>query len=66
MCYKLNAIEIPFSSSKKNCWVLKPRGTPLMIDSLSFKAHKKLERSIVLVEFLFTVMLRQIARSVSN
>ena len=60
------AIDIPFSSSKKICLVLKLKGTPLMMDSLSFKGHKKLEGSIVLVEFFFTAMLRQIARSVSN
>ena len=32
----LAAIDIPFSSSKETCWVLKPKGTPLMMDSLSF------------------------------
>ena len=62
----LAAIHIPFSSSKKICWVLKLKVTSLMMDRLSFKAHKKLEGSIVLVEFFFTAMLRQIACSVSN
>ena len=32
----LAAIDIPFSSSKKTCWVLKPKGTPVMMGSLSF------------------------------
>ena len=44
----LAAIDIPFSSSKTTCsisttsccWVLKSKGTPLMMDSLRFKAHK--------------------------
>ena len=44
----LAAIDMPFSSSKTTCiifatswWVLKLKGTPLMMDSLRFKAHKK-------------------------
>ena len=46
------AIDIPFSSSKTtcsifttSCWVLKSKGTPLIMDSLGFKAHKKLDGS---------------------
>ena len=64
----LVAIDICFSSSKINCsisatscWVLKSEGTPLMMDSLCFRAHKKLEGSIGLVEIFFTAMLRLIA-----
>ena len=44
----LGAIDMPFSSSKTtcsisttSCWVLKLKDTPLMMDSLRFKAHKK-------------------------
>ena len=43
----LAANDIPFNSSKTTysisatfCWVLKSKGTPLMMDSLRFKAHK--------------------------
>ena len=42
----LAANDIPFISSKTtcsisaiSCWVLKSKGTPLMMDSLRFKAH---------------------------
>ena len=63
--------DIPFSSSKTicsisatSCWVLKSKGTPLMMDSLRFKAHKKLDWSTGLIEFFFTAMLRLIARSI--
>ena len=34
-----------------------------MMDSLRFKAHKKLDGSTALVEFFFTSMLRLIART---
>ena len=44
--------DTPFSSSKTtcnisatSCWVLKSKGTPLKLDSLRFKAHKKLDGS---------------------
>ena len=65
----LAAIDIPFSSSRTtssisatSCWVLKLKGTPLMMNSLRFKVHKKLDASTGLVEFFFTAMLRLIAR----
>ena len=52
----LAANDIPFSSSKTTCsisatrcWVLKLKGTPLMKDSLRFKAHTKLDGSTGLV-----------------
>ena len=35
-----------------------------MMDSLCFKAHKKLDGSTVLVEFFFIAMLRLIARKI--
>ena len=64
----LVAIDIPFISSKTtcsiyatSCWVLKSKGTPLTMESLRFRAHKKLEGSTGLVEIFFTVMLRLIA-----
>ena len=64
----LAANDIPLTSSKTtcsisaiSCWVLKPKGTPLMMNSFCFKAHKKLDGSTGLVEFFFTAMLRLIA-----
>ena len=69
----LAAIDMPFSSSKTtcsisatSCWVLKLKDTPLMMDSLRFKAHKKLDGSTGLVEFFFTAMLRLIARNIGD
>ena len=62
-----------FSSSKTtcyiaatSCWVLKSKGTPLKLDSLRFKAHKKLDGSTDLLEFLLMVMLRLITRNVGD
>ena len=64
----LGAILIPFSLSKTTCnisatsrWVLKSKGSPLIMDSLRSKANKKLDGSPGLVEFIFTAMLRLIA-----
>ena len=61
----LGARDTPFSSSKTtciisatSCWVLKSKGTPLMLDSLHFTAHKKLDGSTGLLEFFFMVVLR--------
>ena len=69
----LAAIDILFSSSKTtyrisatSCWVLKLKGTLLMMESLRFKAHKKLDGSTGLVEFFFTVMLRLIAHNIGD
>ena len=69
----LAAIDMPFSSSKTtcnisatSCWVLKLKDTPLMMDSLCFKGHKKLDGSTGLVEFFFTAMVRLIARNIGN
>ena len=69
----LAAIDMPFSSSKTtcsisatSCWVLKLKGTPLMMDTLRFKAHKMLDGSTGLIEFFFTAMLRLIARNVGE
>ena len=66
-------MDILFSSSKTtcsisaiSCWVLKLKDTPLMMDSLRFKAHKKLDGSTGLVEFFFTAMLRLIARNIGD
>ena len=66
-------MDILFSSSKTTCsisaiccWVLKSKVTPLIMDSLRFKAHKKLEGSTGLVEFSFTAMLRLIARNIGD
>ena len=67
------AIDMPFSSSKTtcstsatSCSVLKLKDTPLMMDSIRFKAHKELDGSTGLVEFFFTAMLRLIARNIGN
>ena len=64
----LAARDTPFSSSKTtcnisatSCWVLKSKGTPLKLDSLGFKAHKKLDGSTGLFEFFFMAMLRLMA-----
>ena len=69
----LAANDIPFTSSKTtcsisatSCWVLKSKGAPLMIDSLRFKAHKKLDGSTGLVEFDFTAMLTLIACNIDD
>ena len=69
----LAANDISFTSSKTtcsisatSCWVLKSKGTPFMMDSLRFKAHKKLDRSTGLVEFCFTAMLRLIACNIGD
>ena len=67
------ARDTPFSSSKTTCnisatssWVLESKGTPLKLDSLHFKAHKKLDRSAGLFEFFFTAMLRLTARNIDD
>ena len=67
------ARDIPVSSSKTtcnisatSCWVLKSKGITLKLDSLRFKAHKKLDESTGLVEFFFTAMLRLIARNIGD
>ena len=69
----LAANDIPFISSTTTCsisatsyWVLKLKGTPLMMYSLRFKAHKKLDGSTGLVEFFFTAMLRLIACNIGD
>ena len=69
----LAARDTPFSSSKTtcnisvtSCWVLKSKGTPLKLDSLRFKAHKKLDGSTGLLEFFFMVMLRLMARNIGD
>ena len=67
------ANDKPFSSSKTacsisatSCWVLKSKGTPLMMDSLRFKVPNKLDGSTGLVEFFFEAMLRLIACNIGN
>ena len=65
--------DTPFSSSKTtcnisatSCWVLKTKGTPFKLDSLHFKAHKKLDGSTGLVKIFFTVMLILIAHNMGD
>ena len=62
---KFTASNTPFNSrtysiSTISCWVLKPKKTPLMLHSLFFKTHKKLEGSIGLDEFFLAAMFRLI------
>ena len=49
------------SISATSCWELKSKGVTLMLDKLRFKAHKKFDGSIGLVEFFLTAILRLIA-----
>ena len=59
---KLNVANYtPFSSSKTtcsisatSCWELKSKGATLVLDKLRFKAHKKFDGSIGLLEFFLT------------
>ena len=69
----LAARDAPFSSSQTicnisatSCWVLKSKSTPLKLDSLRFKAHKKLDGSTGLLEFFFMVMLRLMACKIGD
>ena len=69
----LAARDTPFSSSKTtcnisatSCWVLKSKGTSLKLDSLCFKAHKKLDGSTGLIEFFFMAMLKLMARNIGD
>ena len=69
----LAANDTPFSSSKTtcsisatSCWELKSKGVTLVLDKLRFKAHKKLDGSIGLVQFFLTAMLRLIARKMGD
>ena len=69
----LASTDTPFSSSKTTCnisvttcWVLKSKGTPLKLDRLCFKAHRKLDGSTGLFEFFFMAMLRLMARNIGD
>ena len=69
----LAARDTPFSSSKTtcnisatSCWVLKSKGTPLKLDGLSFKAHKKLDGSTGFFEFFVMAMLRLMACNIGD
>ena len=69
----LAASDTPLSSSKTtcsisatSCWELKSKGVTLVLDKVHFKAHKKLDGSIGLVEFFLTAMLRLIARNMGD
>ena len=71
MCYKLDGLVIflyllAYLKQLAIFPVLKSKGTPLIIDSLRFKAHKKLDGSTGLVELFFTAMLRLIACNISD
>ena len=67
------ATDTPLSPSKTTCsvlalfyWELKSKGATLVLDKLHFKAHKKFDASIGLVEFLLTAMSRLIARNMGD
>ena len=69
----LAANDTPLSSSKTtcsisatSCWELKSKGVTLVLDKLRFKAHKKFDGSIGLVEFFLTAMLRLIALNMGD
>ena len=65
----LAARDTPFSSSKitgTSCLVLKSKGHLLKLDSLCFKAHKKLDGSTGLFEFFSMAMLRLIAHNIGD
>ena len=69
----LAARDTPCSSSKStcnisgtSCWVLKSKGTPLQLDSLRSKAHKKSDGSTGLFQFFFTTMLKLIAHNICD
>ena len=69
----LAAIDTPFSSSKTtckitgtSCLVLKSKGHLLKLDSLCFKAHKRLDGSTGLFEFFSMAILRLIAHNIGD
>ena len=69
----LAANDTPLSSSETtcsiyatSCWELKSKGVTLVLDKLHFKAHKKFDGSIGLVEFFLTAMLRLIALNMGD
>ena len=62
----LAARDTTFSLCKITCWVLKSKGIPLKLDSLRFKANKKLDGSTGLFEFFFMAMLRLMARNIGD
>ena len=59
----LSSSKITCSISATSCWQLKSKGVILLLDKLHFKAHKKFDGLIGLVEFFLTAMLRLIARN---
>ena len=58
-CLKQLAVSLPHLAGYSKV-------TPLLLDSLHFKGHKKLDGSTDLAEFFFTTMLRLIAHNISN
>ena len=59
----LSANDTPLGLSKTTsgisarfCWELKSKGSTLVFDRFRFKAHKKSEGSLGLVEFILTAM----------
>ena len=57
----LSSSKTTCSSSATSCWELKSKCVIFTLDKLRFKAHKKFDGSIGLVEFFLTAMLRLIA-----
>ena len=62
----LRSAKTTCSISVTSCWQLKSKGVTLVLDKLRFMAHKKFHRSIGLVEFFLTAMLRLIALNMGD
>ena len=62
----LSSPKTTYSISGISCWELKLKGVTLVLDKLRFKAHKKFDGLIGLVEFFLTAMLRLIARNMGD
>ena len=54
------------SISATSCWELKSKGATLVLDKSHFKAHKKFDGSIDLVEFFLKAMLRLITHNMGD
>ena len=62
----LRSSKTTCSISATSCWELKSKDATLVLEKFRFKAHKKCHRSIALVKFFLTAMLRLIACSIGG
>ena len=62
----LSSFKTTCSISATSCWEVKSKGVTLVLDKLRFKAHKKFDGLIGLVEFFLTAMLRLIALNMGD